>query len=120
MQPTTTRHVVVKPVAMTRHGTEFATAPAEAASTGTFRSNSAMLVGHCRDDAVAGGVIVVVGEPAAWLPCWREAAFPVLLKDFPVAKLFPRQSDKILRNRKNLRKIKCQLWPAMPGAAGVA
>jgi hypothetical protein len=30
-------------------------------------------------------------------------AFPVLLKDFPVAKDFPRWSDKILRNQKSIR-----------------
>jgi hypothetical protein len=64
-----------------------------------------MPVVNCWDGAVAGGVIVVAGEPVALLPCWRESPFPVLLKDFPVAKIFPRWSDKILRNRKNLRKI---------------
>jgi hypothetical protein len=63
-----------------------------------------MLVVICWDGAVAGGVIVVAGEPGALLPCWREDGVPVLPKDFPVTKAFPRQSGKIPRNRKNLRK----------------
>jgi len=46
---------------------------------------------------------MVAGEPVALLRWWRAAALPVLLKDFPVAKDFPRRSDKILRNRKSLR-----------------
>jgi hypothetical protein len=62
-------------------------------------------------------VIVVAGEPVALLPCWREAAFPILSKDYPVAKDFPRYSDKILRNRKNLRKNEWRLrlvWRQRP------
>jgi hypothetical protein len=42
------------------------------------------LLAYCRDSAGAGVVIVVAGEAVALLPCWRGAALPALLKDFPV------------------------------------
>jgi hypothetical protein len=58
-----------------------------------------MLMVNYRDGAVAG-------RRSWWLASrlrCREPAFPVLLKEFPVAKDFPHWSDKILRNRKSLR-----------------